>query len=239
MKLTIVQTGAVPAPLQPHFVEYPRMFERMFDQTGMAFSYEVVDAVSVQALPDPGGLEGIVITGSPAGVYEDHAWLPPLRAFIRAAYAARTPMLGICFGHQIMADALGGDVRKSEKGWGLGRHQYSVRQRPGFMADAPETLIVACSHQDQVLVPPADAEVILGSDFAPNAGLLYRSGRALSFQPHPEFEDDYAQALVQLRRGKADDAVVDAAMASFDLPSDSDRLGSYIARFMTAPADAR
>ena len=238
MKLTIVQTGAVPAPLQPHFVEYPRMFERMFDQTGMAFSYEVVDAVSVQALPDPAALEGIVITGSPAGVYEDHAWLPPLRNFIRAAYATGTPMLGICFGHQIMADALGGDVRKSDKGWGLGRHRYSVRQRPAFMADAPETLTVACSHQDQVLVPPAEAEVILGSDFAPNAGLLYRSGRALSFQPHPEFEDDYAQALVELRRGKADDATVDAAMASFAQPSDSGRLSGYIARFMMDAAEA-
>ena len=81
--------------------------------------------------------------------------------------------------------------------------------------------------------------MILGSDFAPNAGLLYRSGRALSFQPHPEFEDDYAQALVELRRGKADDATVDAAMASFAQPSDSGRLGSYIARFMTGAADTR
>jgi GMP synthase-like glutamine amidotransferase len=232
MKLTIVQTGAVPAPLQSHFVKYPLMFRRMFDQTGMAFSYDDVDAQAEGALPDPVGLEGIVITGSPAGVYEDHAWLPPLRKFIQAAYAAGTPMVGICFGHQIMADALGGDVRKSEKGWGLGRHQYTVRRRPGFMADAPETLTVACSHQDQVLVPPQEAEVILGSDFAPNAGLLYKSGRALSFQPHPEFEDDYARALVELRRGKADDATVDAAVASFATPSDSGRLSGYIAQFL-------
>jgi GMP synthase-like glutamine amidotransferase len=208
------------------------MFRRMFDQTGMAFSYDDVDAQAEGALPDPVGLEGIVITGSPAGVYEDHAWLPPLRKFIQAAYAAGTPMVGICFGHQIMADALGGDVRKSEKGWGLGRHQYTVRRRPGFMADAPETLTVACSHQDQVLVPPQEAEVILGSDFAPNAGLLYKSGRALSFQPHPEFEDDYARALVELRRGKADDATVDAAVASFATPSDSGRLSGYIAQFL-------
>lgn len=232
MRLTIIQTGLVPAPLQHRFIAYPRMFERMFDQTGLTFSYEVVNVLGAEALPDPAALEGIVITGSPAGVYEDHAWLPPLRDFIRGAYAARTPMLGICFGHQIMADALGGDVRKSEKGWGLGRHSYRVRQRPRFMADAPDTLTVACSHQDQVLVPPAEAEVILGSDFAPNAGLLYRSGRALSFQPHPEFEDDYAQALVEFRRGKADDAVVDAAVASFSSPSDSALLGQYIARFM-------
>jgi GMP synthase-like glutamine amidotransferase len=239
MKLTIVQTGAVPAPLQAHFIAYPLMFRRMFDQTGMGFSYDDVNAEAGQALPDPADLEGIVITGSPAGVYENHAWLPPLRAFIQAAYAAGTPMLGICFGHQIMADALGGDVRKSDKGWGLGRHSYSVRQRPAFMADAPASLTVACSHQDQVLVPPPEADVILGSDFAPNAGLYYRSGRALSFQPHPEFEDDYARALVELRRGKADDTIVDAAMESFANASDSMRLSAYIAGFLQEAAGRR
>lgn len=239
MKLTIVQTGAVPAPLQPRFSAYPLMFRRMFDQTGGSFSYEDVNVEQGEALPDPGGLEGIVITGSPAGVYEDHPWLPPLRAFIRAAYAAGTPMVGICFGHQIMAGALGGVVHKSDRGWGLGRHDYRVHQRPAFMADAPERFAVACSHQDQVLIPPPEADVILASDFTPNAGLFYKSGRALSFQPHPEFEDDYAMALVELRRGRADDAVVDAAVASFAKPSDSRRLSDYIARFMRDGGNGR
>ncbi|KKB75907.1 glutamine amidotransferase [Devosia soli] len=231
MRLTIVQTGDVPAPLRSHFGPYPAMFERMFDNTGKAFEYETVVVNDNGMLPDPTQLEGIVITGSPAGVYENHAWLPPLRAFIRAAYEAKTPMLGICFGHQIMADALGGDVQKSEKGWGLGRHTYRVASRPGFMADAPETLAIACSHQDQVIVPPSEAEVILASDFTPNAGLFYKSGKALSFQPHPEFLDDYALALVELRRGKAPDTVVDQGIESFGKTSDSDRLGDYIGAF--------
>src|SRR5690606_22104738 len=148
-----------------------RMFETMFDSTGQGFSYDMVAVSDGVPLPDPATLEGIVITGSPAGVYDDLAWLTPLRDFIRAAYAGSTRMLGICFGHQIMADALGGEVRKSEKGWGLGRHSYAVTARPGFMADAPAALAVACSHQDQVIVPPAEAAVILASDFTPNAGL--------------------------------------------------------------------
>lgn len=234
MKLTIVQTGAVPAPLQPNFIEYRLMFRDMFASTGAEFDYEDINVEAGEALPDPESLEGIVLTGSPAGVYEDHAWLPPLRAFIRGAYAAGTPMVGICFGHQIMADALGGEVRKSERGWGMGRHQYAVQQRPAFMADAPETLMVACSHQDQVVTPPPEAAVILGSAFAPNAGLLYSSGRALSFQPHPEFEDDYARALVELRRGRAPDEVIERALASFAMPSDSALVRGYITRFFQA-----
>lgn len=232
MNLTIVQTGDVPLSLRDSFGPYPKMFERMLEQAGAGFSYAVVRAHDGEPLPDPATMGGILITGSAAGVYDPFPWLEPLRAFIRDAYGKRTPMLGICFGHQIMADALGGDVRKSEKGWGLGRHSYGVRSKPGFMAGAPSALAIACSHQDQVIVPPAEAEVILASDFTPNAGLFYRNGAALSFQPHPEFADDYTVALAELRRGKAPDALVDEAVASVSKASDSGTVAEYIARFL-------
>jgi GMP synthase-like glutamine amidotransferase len=232
MKITTIEVGKVPDPLRDQFDPYSVMFREMFASTGRAFDYEAVRVLDGESLPDPADLEGIAITGSSAGVYEDHAWLDPLRDFIRQAYAARTPMLGICFGHQVMADALGGNVRKSEKGWGLGRHQYRVIDRPNFMEAAPESLSVVCSHQDQVIAPPDEAEVILTSDFTPNAGLFYRSGQALSFQPHPEFDDSYGTALVELRRGKATDGVIEEALGSFSSASDSALLRDYIARFM-------
>ena len=79
-----------------------------------------------RTLPDPAGLEAILLTGSPAGVYDDLDWIAPLERFVRAAYHAKIPMAGICFGHQLIAQALGGTVRKSEKGWGIGRHVYDV-----------------------------------------------------------------------------------------------------------------
>ena len=232
MKLTIILTGEVPEPLGGRFGRYADMFKRMFDATAETFSYEVVCAFDQTVLPDPTDLEGIIITGSAAGVYDDLPWLEPLRNFIRSAYAAKIPMVGICFGHQIMADALGGDVRKSEKGWGLGRHTYSVLDRPEFMQDAPDSFAVACSHQDQVIVAPPEAQSILASEFTPNAGLYYRSGRALSFQPHPEFLDDYSLALVELRRGRAPDEVVEVAVQSLAKDSDSPALAEYIAKFL-------
>ncbi len=231
MKLTIIQTGEVPVLLRDRFGPYRKMFETMFDGTGQGFSYDMVAVSDGEPFPDPGVLEGIVITGSAAGVYDDYPWLDPLRAFIRDAYGRQTPMLGVCFGHQIMADALGGDVRKSEKGWGLGRHSYGVSKRPDFMRNAPGMLAVACSHQDQVITPPTTAEVILSSDFTPNAGLAYRNGAALSFQPHPEFADDYTIALAELRRGKAPDTVVETALASVAKPSNSGDVAGYIGQF--------
>jgi GMP synthase-like glutamine amidotransferase len=231
MKLTIIQTGEVPEQLRDRFGPYHKMFEAMFAATGQGFTCEVVPLTDGAPLPDAGTLEGIVLTGSPAGVYDDLPWIEPLRRFIRDAYGRATPMLGICFGHQIMADALGGDVRKSEKGWGLGRHNYTVTARPRYMAAAPAALAIACSHQDQVLAPPAEAEVILASGFTPNAGLAYRNGAALSFQPHPEFSDDYTAALAELRRGRVPEEIVDAALASMGTPSHSAELAGYIGRF--------
>ncbi len=236
MNLTIIETGEVPEALRPGFGTYPDMFAAMMARHGQ-YGFETVAVHRSEPLPDPAGLDAVLITGSPAGVYEDHAWLEPLFGFIRATYRADAPMAGICFGHQAMARALGGVVEKSDKGWGMGRHSYRVAD--DVFAELPGTIAVACSHQDQVLVPPPGAKVFLSSDFAPYAGLIYDNGAAISVQPHPEFSDDYAMALAELRRGRAPDAVVDAALNSFSTPSDSVALSAAITRFLEDAARRR
>ena len=77
-------------------------------------------------------------------------------------------MVGVCFGHQLIAQALGGTARKSEKGWGLGRHVYDVAAGNGLIDG--RHIALACSHQDQVITPPAGATTILSSDFTPMPG---------------------------------------------------------------------
>ena len=234
MKLTIIQSGDVPVSLRPQFGAYAPMFEKMFAAAGAHYDYDVVAVSDGAPFPDPTKLEAILLPGSAAGVYDNHLpWMAPLRDFIRGAYAVKTPMVGICFGHQIMADALGGDVRKSEKGWGLGRHAYAVTAPGAFVSGTADELAIACSHQDQVIVPPSEAEVILASAFTPNAGLSYKSGAALSFQPHPEFDDPYTIALAEMRRGKAPDEVVDKAVQSVALKSDSLVLAEQMAAFFS------
>lgn len=234
MKLTIIETGYVPEALRARFKSYPDMFSTMFARHGGGMTTDFVPILKGAPLPDPAGLEAVLITGSPAGVYDDLPWMNPLRDFIRRAYGKRTKMVGICFGHQIVADALGGKVRKSEKGWGLGRHTYEVvPSRPHFVPGVA-SLSVACSHQDQVITPPPSARVVLRSDFAPHAGLLYGNGAVLTFQPHPEFEDDYASALIDLRRGKVAEDTLEAAHRSMKTPSDSAVLARAISAFLAA-----
>ena len=231
MKLTLIQPTGVPPSLRERFGPYDAMFHRLF--AGQGFAFETIRLSEGEPLPDPRSLEAVLITGSSAGVYDNHLdWMAPLRAFVRDAYAAKTPMLGICVGHQIMADALGGDVQKADKGWGLGRHVYAVTQRPRAIGGTLPEFAIACSHQDQVLVPPAEAELFMASEFTPNAGLVYRNGRALSLQPHPEFADDYAVALAELRRGKVPDEVIDTAVASVARRSDSAEMAGYLGAFL-------
>lgn len=232
MKLTIIQVGECPEKLRHRFDRYPDHFQRMFGQTGADFTFGSALILDGAPFPEPGDLEGIIITGSAAGVYDTPVWINPLRDFIRRAYAKKTPMLGVCFGHQIMADALGGDVRKSEKGWGLGRGEYQVRQKPAWLNGIGENVAIAASHQDQVITPPADAEVFLASEFTPNAGLIYGNGAAISIQPHPEFDAEFASALVELRRDNPiTNDQADTAVASLENPLDSIDIAAGLASF--------
>lgn len=236
MKLTIIQVGESPPALAGEFGRYPPQFQDMFTAAGEYFTFETVFILDGAPFPDLEALEGLVITGSAAGVYDTPSWIDPLRTFIRQTYAQKIPTLGICFGHQIMADALGGDVRKSEKGWGLGRHVYEVKANPDFMNGTTE-IAIAASHQDQVITPPEGAQVFLASEFTPNAGLIYENGSAISLQPHPEFDLGYSRALVELRRGNPlNDGEVTEVDKTLDTPVDNAEMAKHLARFFKSQA---
>ena len=226
MSLAILEAGAPPPDLLAEFGHYPAMFERLLGVA--ATTYEVRAG---ELPPDVGRHPAYLITGSSAGVYEDLPWIPPLTAFLRAA-RGRAKLVGICFGHQLMAQAFGGHVEKSAKGWGVGLHAYPVVRHEAWMDEVP--LVAApASHQDQVVQPPPGAELIASSVFTPYAGFAWPDGKTISFQVHPEMSPAFAAALYESRRDRIPD--VDAAIASLDAPNDSDRIGRWINRFLSAP----
>jgi GMP synthase-like glutamine amidotransferase len=161
-------------------------------------------------------------------VYDPFPWIAPLIDFIRSAKGAK--MVGICFGHQVMAEALGGHVEKSDKGWGAGLHHYSVVRRQPWM-NGEQSVAIPASHQDQVIVQPPRSEVVVASDFTPYAGLAWTDRPAISFQFHPEFSPDFAKALIDARYDRVSNP--DAAIASLDAPNDSANVATWIRRFLT------
>jgi GMP synthase-like glutamine amidotransferase len=226
MKLAILQTGTPPGDLEAKFGNYPSMFARLL---GAKFQIESFDVAAGELPADPAAHGAYLITGSPAGVYDPLPWIAPLSDFIRSAETSK--MVGICFGHQIMAEALGGHVVKSEKGWGAGLHHYTVVGREPWI-DSEAEVAVPASHQDQVVVQPPNTAVVARSAFTDFAALAWTDRPAISFQFHPEFSPAFAQALIEMRYDVVLDP--DAAIASLEAPNDNERVGGWIQRFLEA-----
>ncbi len=223
MKIGILECGAPPLAIRDRFDRYGTMMIRM-----LGHDAEIVD-VAAGALPDRATrFDAYVLTGSSAGVYEDHDWIPGLTDFLIEARPV-SKLVGICFGHQIMAQAFGGSVIRSPKGWSIGLHRYDIVGSAAWLDDAA-TICVAASHQDQVVIAPPGARTILGSAFTPHAGLDY--GNAISFQFHPEFSVDYAIALIENRRDRYG-ALADPAIVSYRNASDRVRVAGWIKRFLS------
>jgi|GEM_PF-4930459 len=140
MQVTLIETGRPPAGLGGMFPGYPEMIASLLGGPGPDLSFARLALIDGEALPDPADCEASVITGSAFGVYDETSWMEPLRNFIRGAsrarFRARAPMVGVCFGHQIIADAMGGEVARSPKGWGVGRHVYTLVRQSDWMTQA-------------------------------------------------------------------------------------------------------
>lgn len=233
MRLTILETGRAPGRLSEEYPRYPDMFTALLSKADPSLRFEAVAVLDGETLPDPRNCEAVLITGSPFGVYDTPPWIDPLRGFIRETFATGTPMIGVCFGHQIIADAMGGDVRKSPKGWGVGRHTYDIAGARDWMSGAGPTLSLSVSHQDQVISPPAGAVTLASSAHTEHAMLAYTDAPVISVQGHPEFSDRFVSALWSARRGKAlTDEQVDAAIESLARPEDSALVADWFVRFL-------
>ncbi|MBT8410772.1 MAG: type 1 glutamine amidotransferase [Octadecabacter sp.] len=217
MIIGLLQCGHVPDEVSAEEGPYERLYSALIEGHGFTLrTFSVVDGV----FPDgPGAADAWLVSGSRHGAYEVHPWIPPLEALLRQIRDAGQPLVGICFGHQIIAQAFGGTVEKFAGGWSIGRKDYRINGIP---------VALNAWHQDQVTGLPDGATVIGASDFCANAVITY-GDHILTMQPHPEFPASVVDKLIQHRSDTVPAPLKDAAATALTDPIDNVRIGDWIA----------
>jgi GMP synthase-like glutamine amidotransferase len=228
MLIGILQTGQAPDALRDETGDYPDFFVKLLEGHGFTFRTWHVEAMEFPASVHDA--DGWLITGSRHGAYEDHPFIKPLETLIRDAIAAGVPLVGICFGHQIIAQAMGGRVERSDKGWAVGAQEYDF---------GGETMRLNAWHRDQVVEVPVSARVVASNDFCSNAAMVY-DDRAFTVQAHPEFRPSFIDGLMRTRGpGLVPEPLMAEARAKLDADLDDRSMAGRIAAFFKMPRGRR
>jgi len=200
---------------------------------GLRFTYYDACHGGLPATPD--ACDAYLCTGSQFSVYDSFGWIGGLAGFLQRLHELRKPFVGICFGHQVLAQALGGEVKRAAQGWGVGVLDMTILRQEAWMQPAQPRCRLQYMHQDQVQRLPADS-VVLGQSEHCEVAMLRVGETMLGIEGHPEFTRAYHQALIRSRAARIGAERAQAALASLDQPTDGPVVGRWIAEFLQRKA---
>jgi GMP synthase (glutamine-hydrolysing) len=230
LNVGILQCGEVLEIFQSQFGDYNSMIEDKLTTADPALrcrSWRVLDG----EIPDPDACDAWITTGSRESVNDDNAWTTGFCDFVTRVAQTDIPFIGICYGMQMIARALGGKVALAEKGWGVGVAISKVYRQMSWMREPNESINLLVSHREQVAALPKGAELIAGSDFCPNS-IFTVGDHMLGIQGHPEFTTVYSRALMELRRDIIPATRIEQGMDSLSLSVDGARAFDWIVSFI-------
>lgn len=226
-------------PTKEQFGSYADMFRREISRTRQNIEITTFRCHLGDQLPSPDAFDGYIISGSRNSVYEELPWISELKEFIRQCWKSQIRMVGICFGHQLLAESLGGKTLRAQQGWGFGVHSVELIKTQPWMQDCQNRPVthynIIIIHQDQVTKIPDGFEVIAKSDFCP-VGMMLANDVMLGIQGHPEFSKEFCAARAQARRKCIGEEKYQQAMQSLqEFHPDSDMVLRWILEFLVQP----
>jgi GMP synthase-like glutamine amidotransferase len=235
MRIGILKTDSVREEFQGDFGDYPAMFRAILmsgaDDTPIEFRDYDVQHGEYPATIDE--CDAYLITGSRESVYDDQPWIHRLAAFVQQLDDARHTLVGICFGHQLIAHVLGGETRAADAGWAVGVQETQVLSPAEWMLPYRERFGLLSSHKDQVVRLPERAEVFASTPLCPNSGFTI-GDHILTFQGHPEFSKGYSRALIELRRELLGEPGYSEGVESLTKPVHQSMVGRWIINFIAS-----
>jgi GMP synthase-like glutamine amidotransferase len=211
--------------------DYRDMFESLLARHAPQVVLRIFDVCNGEFPLSIDECDGYLTTGSRFSAYDDEDWIRELKAFVRRAHEAKKPFVGVCFGHQVLAEALGGKVARAEVGWGVGAHDVEIIRSEPWMEPEQSHCGLQYMHQDQVARLPEGGVALGRSDHCPVA--MFRVGDSmLGIQAHPEFPKAYSEALLRDRIERIGRERVEAALASLDRPTDESIVTKWIIEFL-------
>ena len=217
--------------MQPEHGNYPDMFQTLLEQQNSELQVTTYRALDGELPKQTNECDGWLISGSRHSVNDPFPWIAELEDFVKQLYLDGQKTVGICFGHQLMAKALGGNVIESEKGWGVGLSKNTIVQPCDWMQPELSTLNILVSHKEQVERLPDVATVVAASEFCPYYMLTF-GNHFLSIQGHPEFTPAYSVALIKNRQSVIPQAVAQKGIESVEQRIDSAIAAQWILNFL-------
>ncbi len=231
LRICILETDVLRPELIEQYQGYGRMFERLFERQPIPAQFSVYNVMQGDYPSDDEQFDAYLITGSKADSFGSDPWIQTLKVYLQERYQRGAKLLGVCFGHQLLALMFGGHTERAQQGWGVGIHRYEVRHQPAWMSPALEQLTLLISHQDQVTQLPEKATLLASSPFCPIAAYCI-DDQVLCFQGHPEFIHDYSRALLDIRQKCIGEPTYQQAMASLEQDHQGHMVAEWMMRFV-------
>ncbi len=232
LTLGILNADELTPEVEQKFGNYSNMFQDLFKNNGFQFTFNTYQVTQENYPQDINDCDAYLITGSKASAYENIPWIVKLKEFVRECQQHNKKLIGICFGHQLIAEALGGRVEKSQKGWGVGLMKCTVEHNLSWMKSEQQHLSLLVSHQDQVVELPQQAERIAVNSFCLNSGFQLGNS-VLAFQGHPEFSKDYLLFIMKNRREIIGEEKYQNAISSLTQQADNSVVAKWINNFIS------